>query len=125
MNLVKLVPLMTVMALGYTQRDHVEKIATVPIDIAKIQATRYELSVVRRMFHLDIIGGKLPKNVERNFSAYLKKRLRSSGRDVSLDFWGKPYKMQQLHDVYQFWSYGPDRQDGSSDDIWAQLPKNF
>ena len=125
MNWVKLVPLMTVVGLGYTQRDHVQEIANVPIDIAKIQATRYELNVIRRVVRLDQIMDKLPKNVERDFPRYVKKRLFSSTRDASIDFWGKPYRMQTLSDVYQFWSFGPDRQDDTDDDVHVDLPKDF
>ncbi len=125
MNWVKLVPLLTIAGLGYTQRDHVDKIASVPIDVAKIQATRYELNVIRRVVRLDRVMGKLPKNIERNFTPYLKKRLFSSSRDASIDFWGKPYCMQTLSDVYQFWSYGPDRQNDSDDDVYVDLPKDF
>lgn len=125
MNWVKLVPLMTVAGLGYTQRDHVQEIANVPIDIAKIQATRYELNIIRRVVRLDQIMGQLPKNIERDFSRYLKKRLFSSTRDASIDFWGQPYRMQTLSDVHQFWSFGPDRQDDTDDDVHVDLPKDF
>ena len=41
------------------------------------------------------------------------------------DFWENPYRMQSFHDIYQFWSYGPDGKDDTKDDLWVDLPKDF
>ena len=121
----KLVPLITVIALGYTQRNHIKKIGVVPINAVKVEATRYELNVIRRVVRLDAIADKLPSNLERAFTRYLRTRLHSSSRDVTRDFWGKPYCVQSYQDAYQFWSYGPDRTNETKDDVWVDLPKSF
>ena len=44
-----------------------------------------------------------------------------SNKDIPLDPWGNPYQYElQAADQYRIWSWGPDLQDGTEDDVVSQ-----
>ena len=127
MSLVRMLPLATMVGVGYTQKDQLGDVMQAPINIAKVAATQHEMTNIRTAFRLDMITDNLPRNVltKDGFSDYIENRFHSDGRSPAIDFWGKPYRIKEWPDEYEFWSHGPDGIDDTEDDVWAALPKAY
>ena len=125
MSLVRMLPLATMVGVGYTQKDQLGDVMQAPINIAKVAATQHELANIRTSFRLDMITDNLPNDVVRNFDEYIQSRMHADGRNPAIDFWGNPYGIIEWPDEYEFWSYGPDGIDDTEDDVWMVLPKAY
>ncbi len=125
MNLSKLFPMGIMGGIGYTQQDSIEVIIEAPLEAAKVVRARMEIGGIQRILMIESISGDLTPKIQRNFQTYLRKGLTSnSDRDVSLDPWGQPYRMQILRTEVEIWSIGPDGINDTSDDIWATIPNS-
>lgn len=124
MNVSKILSLGIMGATAYTQQDTIEDIIAAPIEMTRIVRCKVEVTSIQRVVIADVLTDDLPRDALYNFSGYLRKRLLSnSDRDVSLDPWGNPYKMRIYQNTeYEIWSYGPDQENDTSDDIWASVP---
>lgn len=124
MQLHKLVPLLTLGGVAYSQQETIAELAESPLEIASIVRTQMEISSIQKLIMTEAITDGVPREVTRDFRGFLRKKLVSnSSRDVSLDPWGNPYRIQEYSDEYQVWSLGPDGEDDTDDDIWAAIPK--
>lgn len=123
MGLSKLLPMAMVGGIAYTQQDSIEVIMSAPLEAAKVVRCRMEIASIQRIVLIDALSGDIGNELERRFPDFLRKNLISSGeRDVSLDPWGNPYRVQMHRTEVEIWSYGPDAYDDTSDDIWALVP---
>ena len=123
MGLSKLLPMAMVGGIAYTQQDSIEVIMEAPLEAAKVVRCRMEIASIQRIVLIDALSGDIGNELERRFPDFLRKNLMSSGdRDVSLDPWGNPYRVQIHRTEVEIWSYGPDEFDDTSDDIWALVP---
>ena len=123
MNLSKLLPMMMVGGVAYTQQDSIEVILDAPLEAAKVVRCRMEIASIQRIILIDALTGDIGNDLERRFPDFLRKNLVSSGeRDVSLDPWGNVYRVQLHRKEVEIWSLGPDEFDNTSDDIWAVVP---
>ena len=126
MDISKIIPLMTAGGVGYSESESVQDMVDVPINVAKSAATQHELSNIYKMALLQAMSDDLPANFTSDFSNWLKKNFRSpTKRDTSLDFWSNAYRVKEYSTEYEFWSYGPDEQDDTEDDIWVVLEKDM
>ena len=127
MDISKIIPLMTAGGVGYSESETVQDMVDVPVNVAKSAATQYELSAIYRLvLSTSIIDGEIPKDFTANFSTWVKKNMRSpTKRDTSKDFWNNPYRVKEYSTEFEFWSYGPDEQDDTEDDIWVVLEKDM
>jgi hypothetical protein len=114
--------MMTVAGLGYTQQDTLVEVMEVPLNVARVAATQHELNNIRKLYLLDHISGAVPRDIETNFDGYVRSHFHSDERDTALDFWLNPYSIYIDDEEVIFWSYGPDGEDDTEDDIWITLP---
>jgi hypothetical protein len=123
MRISNLIPLISLTAVGYSQKDTLSNIVETPLEIAKIVRTEMELTSIHHLLAAEIITDGLPRQVLNNLQGYLQKNLSSNNnRDVSLDPWGNPYQIQIYKGEYELWSNGPDQINDTPDDIWRSLP---
>ena len=123
MNVSKLLPLSIVGGIGYTQQESIEVIMQAPLEAAQVVRARMEIGGIQRILLVDAISGDISPTLERNFPGFLRKNLLSQGdRDVSLDPWGRSYRVKVHRDEVEIWSMGPDGIDDNDDDIWAVIP---
>lgn len=123
MNLSKLLPLSVVGGIGYTQQESIEVIIQAPLEAAQVVRARMEIGGIQRILLIDAISGDISPSLERDFPSFLRKNLISNGeRDVSLDPWGRSYRVKIHRDEVEIWSLGPDGIDNNDDDIWATIP---
>ncbi len=123
MGLSKLFPMAMVGGIAYTQQDSLEIIMEAPLEAAKVVRCRMEIGGIQRILLIETLSGDVNNSLERRFPEFLRTNLTSSGtRDVSLDPWDNPYRVQIHRTEIEIWSHGPDALDNTSDDIWAVVP---
>ena len=123
MGLSKLLPMAMVGGFAYTQQDSLEVIMEAPLEAAKVVRCRMEIGGIQRILLIETLTGDVSNSLERRFPDFLRNNLTSGGtRDVSLDPWGNPYRIQIHRTEIEIWSHGPDALDDTSDDIWAVVP---
>jgi hypothetical protein len=89
-------------------------------DTVRTMATVHELSILKRAYLLDVIGGV--STDEYDGASYASRRLLTNGRPASVDFWGNPYQLDVGARQVRFWSNGPDGARNTVDDIEVILP---
>ena len=125
MDVTKMIPLATMGGLGYSESDTVQEVVEVPVNVAKVAVTQMELANISKMVLVMSISGDLPNNFHSGsqFPQFIEKNFHSAvGRNPSVDFWGEEYQAAKYNDEFQFWSYGPDGEDDTEDDVWVTLP---
>ena len=123
MNLSKLLPMTMMGGVAYTQQETIEVMMAAPLDAAKIVRCQMEVASIQRIVIIDTLTDEIGRDLEPRFPEYLRRKLISTGdRDVSLDPWGNPYRIQVRRTEIEVWSYGPDEIDNNSDDLWAIIP---
>jgi hypothetical protein len=128
MDVTKMIPLATMGGLGYSESDSVKEVVEVPVNVAKVAVTQMELSNISKMVLVKSIGGDLPDDFSSGskFPSFIQANFHSAtGRDASVDFWGEEYQAAKYSSEYQFWSYGPDGEDDTEDDVWVTLPLEY
>jgi len=121
-TLAKLLPLIAMAGVGATQQDKIKETGSKIIDMVKVVATQHELTTIRTAVINENIAGNL-NEVRRDFSGFVKQIAFSDSKDVSLDFWNKPYRFEEEGDMIYLISSGPDGREGTDDDIEVSLPK--
>jgi hypothetical protein len=125
MSVFKWLPMGVLSGVGYTQKETISEVAKAPIEMAMVVRTHMEISSIMRFILIDKNSDTIPRGMLSDFKGYLNKRLiSSSNRDTSLDPWGNSYNIRIYQNEYEVWSYGPDLDNDTEDDIWTTIPLN-
>jgi hypothetical protein len=89
-------------------------------DTVRTVATVHELSILKRAYLLDVIGGV--NTADLDGAGYANRRLLTNDRSASVDLWGNPYQLDVGARQVRFWSNGPDGNRNTVDDIEVILP---
>ncbi len=83
------------------------------IDTVKVVVTRFEMGAVAQAIEIEIdatMGGSVPSDGAK-LEAYIKENVSSrTGRDPSMDLWGKPYHIAKIGGKLTLFSFGPNGQ---------------
>ena len=82
-----------------------------------------ELQTLGQLLFLDSITGDRIPTSSAELMTYIKNRFVSQRRDITLDVWGTPYRLQKLPraEALQLKSAGPDHIFGNADDITVRV----
>ena len=116
--LFKIGPLAALIYIGVNGTDGIGTDLTDVSNIFGNIRTQMEVgSIADQLFKDYRYTGRFPPN----FQAYLRRTMESSSedRDVSVDYWGTPYKLEASKEEFLVRSCGADKSCGSKDDIVA------
>jgi hypothetical protein len=84
--------------------------------VVQVVATEMEMAAIAAMLKIDSHGeGRLP--TEANFSKWLKRSMKSKGKEGHLDHFGRPYLLEHRQGDLILSSAGIDKRYGTRDDI--------
>lgn len=122
MQILKLLPLLSLAFLGFAKRDAVREVAGTTFDVVKVVGVKAELATIRTAVQAEITGGSL-NEAAADFPAFVRRVAHSDVRDPARDLWGGYYALHVRTDRYVIASAGPDRRYSTDDDVFVTLPR--
>lgn len=121
-NPARIISLIAVSGLGYTQKDTVTEMSDTLLDTARVAVTQLELSQIRTAVATELMFSGYQK-MQRDFPAFVRGNMSAKGRDPATDFWGNHYELLVYADHLEIVSHGPDGEADTDDDVWVEIPK--
>lgn len=84
--------------------------------VVQVVATEMEMAAIAAMLKMEAHGdGHVP--TEGNFSQWLKRSMKSRGKEGHLDHFGRPYQLERRQGALILSSAGIDKRYGTRDDL--------
>jgi hypothetical protein len=129
LSVAKLMPLLVAAGLGATQKDEIEKVVEMAVDMAREVAATKELAGMRTVVTTHLAMDTFPDRATEPsvFQGFLQQNMNRGTIDrskVGLDPWGKLYRFYRLEGDYIIDTAGPDGAFETDDDLYIAIPMN-